>query len=171
LIEISLPTSGIFFFFFFFLSYFCCCCCWASRLLHLSGSSSSSSSAYGSPSLTMSRFLMGCIVSASSSQQNGVGTKWEAEEKGAGCIEGGGGYSIRTQANAHTDTQNWAAPRERQREREGERKKCMSKKEKGKRERERGRLSHALTVRNICVHVPVFLSLLPSRASAGYTQL
>jgi hypothetical protein len=27
LIEISLPTSGIFFFFFFFLSYFCCCCC------------------------------------------------------------------------------------------------------------------------------------------------
>jgi len=87
LIEISLPTSGVsfflFYFFLFFLSslfflFFCCYCCCTSRLLHLSESSSS----YGSPSLTMSRFLMGCIVSASSSQQNGVGTRWEAEEKG-----------------------------------------------------------------------------------------
>ena len=63
----------------------------------------------------------------------------------------------------HTATHKIERLQGRQREREREKK--VEKKNTGKRERERGRLSHALTVRNICVHVPVFLSLLPSRLS------
>lgn len=76
LIEISLPTSTLFFFLFFFIIFYFIFFFSALSVCECLDYSIFEDLFLTNPaSLTMSRFLMGCIVSANSSQQNGVGTK------------------------------------------------------------------------------------------------